>query len=305
MSYKIEELEIPEKKFKTEELLSVEDLFSEPLSNRVGEKKIKSGIVIITPDTAKKLLTKNPNNRNVKDANVLFLVKEIKEDRWVLNGEPIIIDTNGHIVDGQHRLWACVDSDLPISSLIVIGVSPDVLNTIDTGTKRIAKDCLDMHNSANSSLTASTIKLVNQFERGTYSDLGSTNRVMSNQQVIDYYYDNQNKLDNSINIGMNLYKKCNKIISSSIIAGLHFLFDRKSRSQAEEFFNKLCTGIGLEEGSPITALRNKLTREAVDGNQNMSQKDKVQNIIFAWNKFRAGEKCKLIKVPVDTKLTIQ
>ena len=254
---------------------------------------------------AKQLLTKNPNNRQVKNANVLFLVKEIKEGRWELNGEPIIIDSNGQIVDGQHRLWACVDSNTTISTLIVYGVSPSVINTIDTGTKRIAKDCLDMHNIANSTLAASTIKLINQFERGTYSDVGSFNRVMSNQQVIDFYYDNMNKLENSISLANSLYKKCNRIISTSIISGLHFLFDKKSKSQAEEFFNKLCTGIGLVDGSPITALRNKLTREAVDGNKTMSQKDKVQNIIFAWNKFRSGEKCKSIKVPQDAKLTIQ
>lgn len=305
MEYKIEDLDISEKKFKTEDLLNVDDIFSEPLSTRVGERKIRNGIVKLTPEQAALLLTKNPNNRQVKEANVAFLVKEIREGRWELNGEPIIIDSNGHIVDGQHRLWACVESEMTISTLIVYGVSPNVINTIDTGTKRIAKDCLDMHNVTNSSLAASAIKLINQFERGTYSDVGSYSRVMSNQQVIQFYYDNQSKLENSISIANNLYKKCNKIVSTGIIAGLHFLFDKKSKSQAEEFFNKLCTGIGLEEGSPITALKNKLTREAVDGNKTMSQKDKVQFIIFAWNKFRSGETCKLIKIPQDTKLSIQ
>lgn len=303
--YTIDELEVSEKKFKTEELLNVEDIFSEPLSNKIGERKIRSGLVKLTPEMAQKLLTKNPNNRQVKIANVAFLIKEINEGRWTLNGEPIIIDSNGDIVDGQHRLWACYESKTPITTLIVYGVSPDVINTIDTGTKRISKDCLDMHNIVNSTLTASTIKLIHQFERGSYSDLGSTSRVLSNQQVIEYYYGNQNKLEASINLGINLYKKCNKIISSSLISGLHFLFDKKSKTQAEEFFNKLCTGIGLEAGSPITALRNKLTKEAVDGNKNMSQKDKVQIIIFAWNKYRGGEKCKLIKVPQDMKLSIQ
>ena len=42
MEYNIDELEISEKKFKTEELLNIEDVFSEPLSNRIGERKIRN-----------------------------------------------------------------------------------------------------------------------------------------------------------------------------------------------------------------------------------------------------------------------
>lgn len=303
MEFSIEEFKQIDKKTKTEEILTVDDLLSEPISNRVGEKKIKSGIVTITPEIAMQLLTRNPCNRDVKPANIHFLVKEINEGRWVVNGESIKIDYEGNLMDGQHRLWACIKSDTPIRTNVIIGIAPSTIGTIDTGTRRIAKDLLDMHSIPNSTLISSTVKLIHQFDKGVYGDLGGSSRVLSNQEVLDFYYANENKLNTSVNLGSSYYKKSNRLVSPSILAGLHFLCAKKSVSDADEFFTKLCTGIGLVESSPITALRNVLGKDQIAKNH-MHQKEKVQLIITAWNKFRRNERCKVLKIVTDIDLKL-
>ncbi|NIN63676.1 MAG: ParB N-terminal domain-containing protein, partial [Anaerolineae bacterium] len=87
-------------------------------------------------------------NRNVSDKHVDFLVREIKEGRWVENGVPIILDEDGFLVDGQHRLWAIIKSGQPVRALIVQGVDrDDALPTIDLNRRsRNFADVLVMKN---------------------------------------------------------------------------------------------------------------------------------------------------------------
>jgi hypothetical protein len=275
-------------------------------TNKGKLKGVETGIAIITPEVAEKLLKDhNPNNRNIKQANVDSLVSEMVNNRWVMNGEGVIIDYNGNLVDGQHRLTACVFSKRSMTTQITWGVAPSVITTIDTGSKRIAKDCFDINGISNASVIASSIKLIHQFSDGAYGDKGSSSRVLSNQQTLDFYWENSEKLQNSAVVANSVYKKCNQIITSSIIASLHYMFAEKDVNKANEFFNKFGTGVGLDENSPIMALRNKLTRAALDKQIRMTQKEKVENVIHAWNKFRKNQTCKTLKVPQDTKIVIE
>jgi hypothetical protein len=301
----MELVEEKQNKTKTIDILDANGESLSFISDKTGERQIREGILTITPSMAKILLERNPINRSVKPANVAFLTKEIREGRWTLNGESITFSKNGNLINGQHRLKAIIAAEKPIRVKVTYGIDESAISTIDTGNKRIIKDVFDMAGIHNSTLLSGSIKLINQFINGSYGDIGGASRVLSNQEALDYYYENEDELEISVSMANTLYKKSGHLISTNIILTLHYLFARKSKVQAKEFFDKLCTGIGLVEQSPITVLRNKLVRNNMDTKNKMSQKEKVELIIFAWNKFRNGETCKTLKIPTEAPLKIK
>lgn len=89
---------------------------------------MESLIMNITPEIAKCWLEKNERNpRTFINANVVeAYARDIASGKWILNGEPIVIDEDGYIKNGQHRLKAVVKANKAIMSNVVTGVSRDV-----------------------------------------------------------------------------------------------------------------------------------------------------------------------------------
>lgn len=74
---------------------------------------------LITPERAATIMEQNIINRKINQANVDFLVDQMNDDQFVFNGESIIISNEGHLLDGQHRLMACIKSNKPIEVSLV------------------------------------------------------------------------------------------------------------------------------------------------------------------------------------------
>ena len=86
-------------------------------------------VEIITPANAEAYLRNNAKHRKIKQKKVDEYVNEMKDGKWRLNGKVIIFDSNGRLLNGQHRLHAVVQSGVPLTILVVRGVDPTVLET--------------------------------------------------------------------------------------------------------------------------------------------------------------------------------
>ena len=71
-------------------------------------------IMDVTPELACRWLEANTQNRVVNPAHVDRLVRDMKAGRWYLTHQGIAFDTHGLLVDGQHRLWAILEADVPV-----------------------------------------------------------------------------------------------------------------------------------------------------------------------------------------------
>lgn len=285
----------------TEEILQlVSPTYNEVVNN--GEV-IKVRVVNISPELAEILLSRNANNRPINNQNVTYIVKEIANGNWKLNGESIKIDKEGNLIDGQHRLAAIIKSSTTLSMFIMSGFNSDVFTVLDVGRKRQGSDALSIHGVLNASVAAATIKHINQFVNGSYSETGSASRTISNQKMVDFYNENP-EIAHSVTFGKKYNVGCNGILTPSLIAAFHFLFSKKSVADAETFLSKLCTGVGLESDSPINVLRNRLISSKTDARQSLKQSGVVKYTITAWNKYRRNERCKLLRV-IDDVLIIE
>jgi hypothetical protein len=95
------------------------------------------GVEIIRSEVAKKYILQNRYNRNYSDTNAHRLATKITNDSWIFNGDTIVFNTEGMLLNGQHRLQAIILSGLPIACVVVRGVDhPLAFRTYDIGKKR-------------------------------------------------------------------------------------------------------------------------------------------------------------------------
>lgn len=64
--------------------------------------------VTITPEKAKTLLVMNTKNRKLSRKLVQKYASDMAAGRWPYNGDPIRVSVSNVLLDGQHRLEACI-----------------------------------------------------------------------------------------------------------------------------------------------------------------------------------------------------
>jgi hypothetical protein len=96
----------------------------------VNKREVK--VEMLGPPRAMELLQLNTLNRPLSDPHVRRIADQIKRSLWKFNGDTIKISTDGEIVDGQHRLWAIIESGVSVETVVVYDVPRDAFATVDT-----------------------------------------------------------------------------------------------------------------------------------------------------------------------------
>lgn len=131
---------------------------------------MKTSIETITPLYAKKLLSLNKNNRPVNKYRVSAYASDMKNGCWQLTHQGILIGKNGNVIDGQHRLYAVIESGASINTLVSISDEIDSpLNCmVDTQMTR-----------AQSFITGKSQMLIATSNAAIESTIGNWNRTAS------------------------------------------------------------------------------------------------------------------------------
>lgn len=94
----------------------------------------------ITPAEAAKLLEQNTSNRVLNKSAVNRYAAAMARGEWLVGNDAICIGKDGIILNGQHRLYAVVISEVPQEFLVRVDVESNDLKAMDQGNKRIGAD---------------------------------------------------------------------------------------------------------------------------------------------------------------------
>lgn len=86
---------------------------------------------------------KKRGNRKPSDSRVKGYSHEMQEQWWRTTHQGIAFDENGHLIDGQNRLLAIVDSKTTQTMLVSRGVPAETFYLLDQGMSRSAHQFLD------------------------------------------------------------------------------------------------------------------------------------------------------------------
>lgn len=97
---------------------------------------IKNVVETITPTIAERYLNTMNGNRKLTNDNIDFLVGQMKSGRWYLTHQGIAFDEEGRLIDGQHRMWAVIESGMEVPMYVARGVPRESVTVLDTGKVR-------------------------------------------------------------------------------------------------------------------------------------------------------------------------
>lgn len=246
---------------------------------------MKAEVIKITPELAENFLRFNKNNRKISEKRLKLYVDEMKGGRWQENGESIIIDSNGNIKDGQHRLKAIVSTKQSYNFVVVRDVHPSVMKTIDTGKNRSLSDVLHLNNFKYAPLLASTARKIYLFKKGT--NLKSID--FSNSIGFEFVSDNEEMLYSVITPGEAIYKKQPyKILNASQISFFLYVVSGGYPNETHIDFLKHLIGVRVKESNSASWLFKKILN-ARNNKELMNEKWLTGMVIKAWNNFVDGD----------------
>jgi hypothetical protein len=250
--------------------------------------RVKAIEMVVTPTLAEQWLGKNTSNRRVRHGVVSRYAHDMTQGAWRLTTETIKFDENGNLLDGQHRLLACIESDTSFVTMVATGVEKDAFIVMDSGAGRTVADMLrqlgytDVHN-----LAAMIAHLIRYETYGTFHTGGS--RAPSRSQILQYLSDHEEPVLRS------LHTSSRRIpgLRPSMAAALHYLFDPVNDEDNAAFWERLHSGEGLEKGNPILALRRRLADNATS-TRKLPPNEEAALTIKAWNLWRQGREVQVL-----------
>jgi len=268
---------------------------------------------VVTPRIAKSWLLNNSLNRKVSESTVIKYSTDMKNGRWVENGETLKFNGDGTLIDGQHRLRAIIMSGTSQKMFVVRGLSKEVFPTLDTGKKRGLPDVLGIAGVEKYSVDiAALTRLIYDYERlglgemfsGSHSTVGTRANLalfINNQEYLDFFKKTKS-ISESLSTVVNLNtQKSDKLVSRSILAFSYFLFSKSDKERALEFISKLLDGDNLTKENPIYKVRERLTYHRFK-RVRLGRKQLVILLIKSWNSWITGSNVSKIYLNAETKI---
>lgn len=239
----------------------------------------------ITPDIAAEWLEEfNTNNfRTLDQARVENYAKEMLSG-WDLNGETIKFLADGSLGDGQHRLWASVESGVTFQSVVIRGISASALH-IDRGKPRSTAQWCKHCGIKNATNVAAAARLVIAHDTGLWTLKGIGAGYITDTQVIAFAKQHHEAING-------LHGKTPKGVPLSALIAVLFIGGGRVRpannATVQWFREALATGADLEDTDAVLHLRNRL---AGNGSMQLTRHMTRMLLTLAWNKTVAGDSC--------------
>lgn len=248
---------------------------------------MKANIEKITPFEAKVYLRQSKGNRPLKKAKIASYGRDMKSGKWVSNGETVIFDAEGALIDGHHRLNACVKYDAPFETIVVRGAPVEAQKTIDMGAARTVGDALAFHGYKNSNHMNAVVLALASLKNGRPRSAN-----LSAAEVFEFVQNNPFVEQAAV-----VAARKNLPRAQSILGAIWFVAAvNQEEHVADAFLEVLNTGYSSKIGCPAHALRERIMRDMMSSKK-MALSDVHALCVAAWNKFREGVTCKRIFVP--------
>jgi hypothetical protein len=259
-------------------------------------------VMTIHPDQAKEWLdTKNSNNRPISENAVQKYAQEMKQNRWRLNGQSIGFNKDGQLVNGQHRLLACVRSNTPFETVVVYGVENDAFNTIDDCNTRSMADVLHIKGEASSGLLSAGLRFLWLYVRGEIEHKDLRKGQICTKPLLELTLEKNPKIRSSVKFySMLKARPGGLLISAGMAIGLHYLFSLVDEKKADEFFNRLQSGLELTEDNPVYILRARLIAGQKESSTKLTQSAVYYYTVTSWNAYVAGTYVKRLVFAADS-----
>lgn len=236
--------------------------------------------IVITPDMAKVWLEKNTKNRKYQRNIMLKYAHDMMSGAWQVTGDVIRFDVYSNLLDGQHRLKACIEADMPFETFVIYGLPPETQDVMDIGKNRSSSDMLTLMGLHNTAALNGALRVLLAERAGAASP---NSMPISNAQVksayekhplITRFLPNSTTLPKGISVGQVGYIR---------YVGWEIL---NEPTVTQEMFEVLRFGVPAYVGDPIHAYRERIIRIGDSKSLSIERNSRWWTLKAAWNMFR-------------------
>lgn len=289
---------------------SVYEIFKEKAKYYAGIKVVNTSLkhieIFITPKLARDMLefsqrgavNKNNKNRKLSRTKTNKYAEAMKKGRWCLTGEPIIISDDGEILNGHHRLKACIEAGVGFISSVTYGVTDDLsFAHIDVGNVRSRAQVLEMAGVKVSAQVLSRVAmLAKAFEmtKNPFDFRGTQGTSFQPAEILNYVEDNK-ELALSVDFVSSIVKRHKREaqVSEPIYAFAHYLIARKLTEyqfnelsiSPEMYLTRVISSLGLTSEQDVEYQVRNYLQSLVHESTSYSLLCKLSAIFKGWNMY--------------------
>lgn len=261
--------------------------------------------VTLTPSKCQKMLELHQDvveksgqhalNRIINDNWVAQLATHMTNGTFVAdNGESIKVAASGRVLDGQHRLWASVNSGCSFKTALAEGYTEaeaeKVFITCDIGRSKKPGDFLAAGGMTYTGIVPAAARLIMSYN--LHKSL-TKKHMFTTPDIVGYARNNETRLiDTAAFVAKH---RCHAPIS--VVGAWHYLMHEKNQEEAAKFVEDLSTGSGIGKGDPVHALRERLIQSKANKTHRINSSAVFALGLNMWNDRRKGITRQVIKSP--------
>lgn len=258
-------------------------------------------LIRITPELANKWLSVAEPNRPVSGQAVSRYARDMDADRWEVNGETVKFsgEMGVGLIDGRHRLTACVQSGKSFSSYVVTGISE--YREVDIGRRRSLADAAHIFGKnidvPFGLALDGAVNLILKYACKSRASVNAVNaNIMTHSGKLDFILGNQ-ILASVVPASREYFIQRNPLRPSIAMSILWLAaFADRDLQDVHSFLRGVRDGVELPEGSPALAYRNFLTN-SLSRKRTIPSGEAFRAAVSSVSNHLAGKYVKLFRVP--------
>lgn len=235
--------------------------------------------VWVTPDEAQKMLQHNSVNRDLRPHDMESYERMMRDGTWGICIEPIAFDTNGNLINGQHRLTAQVRSETSHWWLVIKDVPPEANKTVNAGARVRLSDVLKYNGETNYIVLAG---VTNNAYMWQHDLLGVATRVQPMEGEL--FLDQHPELRHSTDLARRVAQSSVIDIGATVLGCAHWIISQANNVyEADRFLMRMAQLHYEKPGSAILALLRRMNRAGLEKHQRPTIRDQIAAVIKVWN----------------------
>lgn len=267
-------------------------------------KDLSVEMITLRPSQAKHILkhynnTESSPNRKPSKVLVTKYASDMLNGYWKKTGQTIQFSTDGLLMDGQHRLLACVKTNMPQDFIAVYGINKQAFDVIDNGKSRSYGDIASIKGYKDPALVTSLARLMivynnyGSFDADEKQFRGAGPNQITKTQVMEY-------LDSHPNLGKYIEKYRKNNLISPVVAGfVYWILQNYDKTLSIEYLDQVLLGYGVKPETIQSYVFSKLQRNRNAIQNKLTKKAIIYNLIEGYRRFAGLSKNNSLQISFD------
>ncbi|MCE6959246.1 hypothetical protein LAZ40_09295 [Cereibacter sphaeroides] len=263
---------------------------------RSDEGREQVRMLTVTPDIARRWLNRfNRSNRKIQANHVEMIKRDILKENWMVNAQPICFtgdpeaagdDDDARLLNGQHRLMACVQAGIPIEVPIAVNIPEEAFATYDIHAKRTLRKGSGVR--VDDRVVAAAARLQWKTDNGIPFETRMSPSATEIKDTIDAHPGMLECFPRA--------RRLDALASAGVMTWFIYHVTSENPDWGNDFLNGLESGDLLEKGNPILSLRNVMIGQRGE----KSRVDVLGILESGWTSYKAWREKKAVKDGHDT-----